>query len=283
MEERGENKMKKKVIALLCCMILVLAVFTGCGESSSDVKVTAKIVGIDLTSEEYAFGVDKSQPELLKSINEFINEIKSNGTFDEICNHYFGNGTPVAVTSATLDSSKEQLVVATNADFKPFEYQEGDNYYGIDMEIASMLAQYLGKELVILHMDFDAICKAVANKEADIAMAGEQYVDFSNSYYTASQRLIVLSDNTEFDFCMDVADVEEILSIKTPQARVGVQAGTTGQDYCEGDESLGFKGFDVSVFGYKKGSLALEGLLKGELDYVIIDAEPAQYMIEELK
>ena len=63
-------------------------------------------------------------------------------------------------------------MVATNAAFEPFEYMKGDTYYGIDMEIAAGLAEYLGKELVISNMDFDAVCLSVSQKKADVAMAG---------------------------------------------------------------------------------------------------------------
>ena len=93
---------------------------------------TAKVIDIDLTNEEYAFGVDKTQPELLEKTNAFIEKIKGDGTLDKICDKYFGSGEPEAVESAKLDSSKDQLVVATNAAFEPFEYTKGDSYYGID-------------------------------------------------------------------------------------------------------------------------------------------------------
>ena len=104
--------------------------------------------------------------------------MNSDGTFEEICNHYFGDVEPVAVESATLDSSKDQLVVATNAAFEPFEYTKGENYYGIDMEIAKALADKLGKELVIQNMDFDAVCLSVGQQKCDIAMAGLTFVKF---------------------------------------------------------------------------------------------------------
>lgn len=74
-----------------------------------------KIIDIRLTDEDYAFGVDKDQPELLEQVNAFIAEIMENGTFEEICNKYFGDGTPTAVASAELDPNKDQLLVATNA------------------------------------------------------------------------------------------------------------------------------------------------------------------------
>ena len=106
-----------------------------------------KVIDIPLTEEEYAFGIDKNQPELLEQVNEFIAKVMSDGTYDEIMERYFGDGEPVAVESDQLDSSKDQLVVATNASFEPFEYMKGDKYYGIDMELAQLLADYLGKEL----------------------------------------------------------------------------------------------------------------------------------------
>lgn len=273
----------KKILAVALTAALMVTSITACGskdESSS--KKTVKVIDIDLTDEEYAFGVDKNQPELLDEVNAFIKEINDDGTFDEICNHYFGDGEPVAVTSAAYDESKDQLVVATNAAFEPFEYMSGENYYGIDMEIAALLAEKLGKELVIQNMDFDSVCLSVGQQKCDIAMAGltikpdrEEYVSFSDSYYSASQRLIVLSDNTEFDDCTDAASVETILNEKGSDAKAGVQTGTTGQFYCEGDEDWGFDGFDFETVGYKNGSLAVQDLINGNIDFVIIDSAPA--------
>ena len=126
----------KKTMAMMLVFLMAATMLAGCGG-----KRTVKVIDIELTDEQYAFGVDKTQPELLASVNEFTKEIKENGTLDEICDHYFGDGTPVAVASAELDESKDQLVVATNAAFEPFEYMEGDSYYGIDMEIAAKLAE----------------------------------------------------------------------------------------------------------------------------------------------
>ena len=118
----------KKLLALALVAIIAIGCLAGCGSSAK-----VKVIEIDLTSEEYAFGVDKTQPELLTQVNDFIKKIKEDGTFDEILNKYFGDGTPTPVTSAALDESKDQLVVATNAAFEPFEYMDGENYLGIDM------------------------------------------------------------------------------------------------------------------------------------------------------
>ncbi len=276
----------KKIISLLMVSLLILSTFAACGSSE---KVTAKVIDIELTSEEYAFGVDKTQPELLETVNTFIAQIMDDGTFADICNHYFGDGTPVAVTSAKQDSSKDQLIVATNAEFAPFEYMEGDSYYGIDMEIAAALASYLGKELVILNMDFNAVCLSVSQQKCDIAMAGltvtddrKEQVTFTTSYYNAAQKLVVKSSCTEFDNCKTAEDVEAILNAKNKNTKIGVQDSTTSQSYCEGSEDFGFAGLPVTCISYQNSALAVQDLLNGNLDYVIIDAAPAARITEAI-
>lgn len=278
----------KKILSLVLCIVMMLGIcaMAGCGKEDT---ITAKVIEINLTEEEYAFGVDKNQPELLAKANAFIAEIKSNGKFDEICNKYFGDGTPTPVTSAKLDTTKEQLVVATNAHFEPFEYTQGDKFLGIDMEIAYLFAQYLGQELVIMDMDFDAVCLSVGQHKCDIAMAGltikpdrEEHVTFTDSYYSASQKLIVRSDDAKFDDCKTAADVEKILNSFGKDVKIGVQNGTTGKFYCEGDESWGFAGFKVTTVGYKNGSLAVQDMLNGNINYVVIDSAPAQFITESL-
>lgn len=289
----------KKLLAMGLAAVMAFTALVGCGSKNNTTvgtdnnaasnKKGVKVIDIELTNEEYAFGVDKQQPELLEEVNNFIAEIKANGKFDEICNNYFGDGTPVKVTSAKLDESKDQLVVATNAAFEPFEYMEGDSYVGIDMEIAALMAEYLDKELVIQNMDFDAVCLAVGQQKCDVAMAGltvkedrKEYVDFTDTYYSASQKLIVAASNTEFDNCTDVASVEAILKEKDASVKIGVQNGTTAQFYCEGDESWEFDGFAVTTVGYKTGALAVQDLLNGNIDYVIIDAAPAACITEAI-
>ena len=279
----------KKFLVIMLTFVMALSCLTGCGDKKESETITAKVIEIDLTSEEYAFGVDKSQPELLEQANAFIAQIKEDGTFDEICNNYFGDGTPVAVKSAKYDESKDQLVVATNAAFEPFEYTQGENYYGIDMEIAAKFAEYLGVELVIQNMDFDAVCLSVGQQKCDIAMAGLtikedrlEYVNFTDPYYSASQKLIVRSNNTEFDACKTVADVEAIINGKKSSTKIGVQTGTTGQFYCEGDESWGFAGFACTTVGYKNGALAVQDLLNKNIDMVIIDSAPAKCITESI-
>ena len=286
----------KKILSLVLCAVLTLSIFAfaGCGKKDDGKadgdKTTAqavKLVKINLTDEEYAFGVDKNQPELLEKTNAFIKKIMADGTFNAICDKYFADGTPTAVESAVYDANKDQLVVATNAAFEPFEYTQGDKYYGIDMEIAALLAKELGKELVINNMEFDAVCTSVGQHKCDIAMAGltvsedrKTAVTFTDSYYKASQQLIVKGDDTTFDNCKTKEDVEKILNGLDSTNIIGTQKGTTGMSYVEGSEDLGFAGLKAQCKKYTSGSLAVQDLINGNITYVLIDAAPAASIVK---
>ena len=279
----------KKFIAIVMSLVLIasVAMLAGCGKKD-DVKA-AKVIGIDLTNENYAFGVDKAQPELLEKTNAFIDKILSNGTFDEICSRYSSGGEPVLVKSAAKDSSKDQLVVATNAAFEPFEYTVGDSYAGIDMEIAKLLADELGKELVIDNMDFDAVCLSVGQHKCDIAMAGltvnpdrEASVTFSKTDYKASQRVVVKGDDTTFDECKTADDVLKKLQSFDASVKIGYQNGTTGGMYINNESDYASNNLKVTGKGYKNGSLAVQDLINGNINYVIIDSAPADSIVKSI-
>ena len=302
--------MKKlfKVLAIVMAIAVAVTAFAACGGKEDNVTETAttpagdsaateattaaaakkvKVIEYNLTDEEYALGVDKAQPELLAQVNEILKQVKSDGTLDKICNNYFGDGTPVAVQSAAFDESKDQLVVATNAAFEPFEYTKGKDYYGIDMELAAYIAEKLGKELVINNMEFDAVCTSVGQHKCDIAMAGltvsedrKTAVTFTDSYYKASQQLIVKGDDTTFDNCKTKEDVEKILNGLDSTNIIGTQKGTTGMSYVEGSEDLGFAGLKAQCKKYTSGSLAVQDLINGNITYVLIDAAPAASIVK---
>lgn len=271
-------KTVKRISAIVLALIMAVSCFAGCSKS----KASVKVIGIDLSDEVYALGVNKEETELLTQANDFIKKILSDGTFDKICNNYFGDGEPVAVTSAVEDASKDQLVVATNAEFEPFEYKKGDSFYGIDMEVVKAFADSLGKELVIKDMKFDAVVLSVQQGKADIAAAGltvtddrAAQVNFTDSYYSASQRLVVRGDDTTFDNCKTKDDVDAILKTLDASVKIGGQNGTTGQYYVEGSEDFGFEKLPATFVGYDNGSLAMQDLINGNVQYVIIDAAPA--------
>lgn len=296
----------KKIIALSLTLVMLLAsvlAFTSCSDTPEGGDVV-KVVDIPLTSEEYAFAVQKGDAELLKQLNDFMVEIKDNGKFEEIMNKYFGDGEPTAVVSATeMKTDGSQLIVATNAAFEPFEYMLGNNYYGVDMEIMALFAEKIGKELYINNMDFDAVCLSVSaaggeyENEAgekvtvsggvcDVAAAGltvsderKEILDFTTSYYNASQMLIVAADDTTFDNCKTADDVVAILNGYDSSVKVGVQNGTTGKLYCEGDESWGFAGYKFETVGYANGALAVQNIINGNVKFVVIDEGPANSIV----
>lgn len=277
--------MKKitKIFALVLAVVLMVTAFAACGGASNKVKC----INVPLTDELYAFGVSKDDPDLLKSVNEFVAQIKEDGTLDAVINKYFGDGEKTPIISAAEDKNKDQLVVATNAAFAPFEYKDGEAYYGIDMELAKLLADKLGKELVIKNVEFEAVLQQVDAGYADMAMAGltvnearKEFVNFSESYYTASQVIIAKEDDTTFDECKTAADVEAILKTLDKSTVIGVQTGTTGEYYVKGDADWGFDGFNVTCTGYASGALAVQDMLNGNIKYVVIDQAPALYITD---
>lgn len=180
-----------------------------------------KVIDVALTEEEYAFGVDKAQPELLVKINLILVEMKASGKLEEIVTAYATGDGIKPFESAEFDASKadKQLVVATNAAFAPFEYKEGNKFAGIDMEIAAYIADKLDMELVIMDMEFESVVTSVGKNNVDIAMAGltvnetrKQSVNFTDSYYNAAQMLVVLEEETAFDNCKTAADVLAVLA-----------------------------------------------------------------------
>ena len=275
----------KKIIALLLVVAMLATICCACGKKDGSAD-KVKVINIALSEEEYAFCVNKEDPTLLTKVNEYLTKIKGDGTFDAICNNYFGDGTPKKVASATEDSSKDQLVVATSTGFEPFEMVESGKFFGIDMEIAAGLAEYLGKELVIKDMQFEAVVTSVQQGLCDIGMAGltvtparQEVVTFSDSYYSANQNLVVPGDCTEFDECKTADDVVAILNKKTKDCKIGCQRGTTGAIYIDGDsedpDGYGFAGLPATKMEYDYAALAFTAMINGEVDFVIVDDAPA--------
>lgn len=175
-----------------------------------------KIVDIALSSEYYGIGIDPAQAELKAQIE---NVLTSKAAEIEAIKNKYMNGDEnsyVGVASATKDTSKaaQQLVVATNAEFAPWEYKEGNLYYGIDMEIAKLIATELGLELVIDDMAFNMVVGAVGNHGVDIAMSGititaerMEVINFSTPYYTESIVVVCKENDKTFDSAGTVVDV----------------------------------------------------------------------------
>lgn len=176
------------------------------------------------------------------------------------------------------------LKVATNAYFPPFEYLDGNSFTGVDIEIASGMAEDLGYEgMTVNNMEFDAIIPSIQSGLSDIGMAGitinekrKEAVDFTDEYYESAQVIIVKSDDTTFDDCTSGEDIENKLKTMPTGYKIGTQRGTTGYMYSAGSEDFGYDGFsNISTFPYTTGALAVHGIVNGRVNAVIIDKQPA--------
>lgn len=181
--------------------------------------------------------------------------------------------------------SSGKLIVATNAEFAPFEYLEGTTFKGIDIEIIQGYGEYIGVEVVIKDQDFDAALLSVSKNKADVAIAAitknakrEETMSFSDAYFTANQVVIVHKDSIYASLTTE----EAILSALTAnQARIGVQRGTTGEYYVEGDADWDFPGIaQTTCLTYDNGALAANALNNGQIEAVIIDVAPAQLYVQ---
>jgi len=158
-----------------------------------------KILEEEFALEEYAIAISKDNAKLKEDINAALKEIKANGTFDRIVDYYIGQeqDTP-AYTKKDVDRSNGTLVMATNAEFPPYEYSKSDKVTGLDVDMMLAVCDILGMELVIEDMQFDSIIASVISGKADVGVAGLtvtedrlKSVDFSDTYYTGKQVIIV--------------------------------------------------------------------------------------------
>lgn len=177
-------------------------------------------------------------------------------------------------TASVVTIEKGKLLMATNAAFPPYEMTTDDGgYAGIDVEIATEIAKKLGLELEILDMDFDAALLAVNQGKSDIVMAGvtvnedrKLVMDFTNSYSTGIQKVIVKEDS---DVTMD----------NLGEKMIGAQRGTTGYIYASDTPENDGYGED-HVNAYDNGATAVQALINGQVDAVIIDGAPAAEFVK---
>ena len=164
------------------------------------------------------------------------------------------------------------LTMATNAAFPPYEYVENGKIVGIDAEIAGAIAEKLGLELQIDDMEFDSITTAIQGGKADIGLAGmtvteerKEAVDFTVSYATGVQVVIVTEDSA-------ITSVDDLFAEGASHV-IGVQRNTTGDLYTTWDlEDEGL----ATINRYSKGVDAVQALVTGKVDCVVIDNEPAK-------
>ena len=163
-----------------------------------------------------------------------------------------------------------KLTMSTNAAFPPYESTDDNgNFVGIDIDVAAAIAEKLGLELQVDDMDFDAALLAAQNGKSDMVMAGvtvtedrQLVMDFSDSYATGIQSIIVKEDS-------DIASPDDLAD-----KMIGTQRGTTGYIYCSDDFG------DEHVTPYDDGLTAVQALVNGQVDAVVIDNAPAKEFVE---
>ena len=162
-----------------------------------------------------------------------------------------------------------KLTMSTNAAFPPYESTDDNgNFIGIDIDVAAAIAEKLGLELQVDDMDFDAALLAAQNGKSDMVMAGvtvtedrQLVMDFSDSYATGIQSIIVKEDS-------DIASPDDLAD-----KMIGTQRGTTGYIYCSDDFG------DEHVTPYDDGLTAVQALVNGQVDAVVIDNAPAKEFV----
>ncbi len=231
--------MKKKVLAITMAALMA-ASLTACGGGAKETTAAAT------TAEEKAEDTTAAESQ------------------DE-------TSAEAAETEAAKEAAGGKLVMATNAEFPPYEYHDGDAIVGIDAEIAKAIADELGMELEIEDIAFDSIIPEIVSGKADMGLAGMtvtedrmQSVDFSDTYAKASQKIIVTEDS-------EIASPDDLKGVI-----VGVQLGTTGDIYVSDLEADG-----TTVERYSKGFEAVQALSQGKIDAVVIDGEPAKTFVAE--
>ena len=229
----------KKVFAISLAVLMVMGMFAGCSGSETAETTEASVGTTAAAAETTEASETTGAPETTA-------------------------GSGAALT--TVEPGK--LIMSTNAAFPPYEMTTDDGgFEGIDVEIAGAIAEKLGLDLQIDDMDFDAALLAVQNGKSDIVMAGVSVTEerllvmnFSDSYATGIQSVIVKEGS---DVTMD----------NLGEKMIGTQRGTTGYIYASGDYG------EDHVTAYDNGASAVQALMNGQVDCVIIDNAPAQEFV----
>lgn len=279
------------IATLATCLCLTM---TACNKDQAEGDVI-KMIDIEITDEQYAFAAKEGNTEMVNAVNEILatyaNDIEAiktkyiNAKDETEMEQY-------AITCAITSTNRaNELVVATSADFPPFEQILGTNkFYGIDVEVAQFIAQKMNKTLVIKNStDYDALLLDLEENDDfdyDLAMAAitktadrDEFVDFTSTYFNTTQVVLVNADNKTFDGC-DTKDavLAKIESLNGFDAKCGAQAGTTGQWFiCGGGEYDGYENLTYSP--YTSPALAVQDMINGNINFVVVDKAVASALL----
>ena len=175
---------------------------------------------------------------------------------------------------AAFAADQKTIKVATNVAFPPYEYYEDEKAVGIDVDIMQAICDKLGYEMELSDMEFGSIITAVASGKIDVGFGAititeerAKSVHFTTSYSTGIQSIIVKEDSP-------IASVDDLHGDKI---KIGVQQDTTGDIYATGDFG------EDHMARFNKGADAVQALLTGKCDAVIIDNSPAETFVSQNK
>ncbi len=181
----------------------------------------------------------------------------------------------MACSTVVMAEEKEDLIIATEAGFAPYEYMKGDQIVGVDIDIAQAIADDMGRNLVIQNMDFDAALLAVQQGMVDFAIAGisvneerEEAMDFSDRYVDSTEVVVVNKENP-----MVEAPTSEALKDKI----VAVQQGNIADIWVSNPDNAE----PAEVVRYTKFAMAAEDLKNDKVDCIIMDELPAQDLVSQ--
>ena len=207
----------------------------------------------------------------LAACSSSASSASSEAVSSETASSEVASASSEAASAAELTTvTPGKLTMSTNAAFPPYESTDDNgNFVGIDIDVAAAIAEKLGLELQVDDMDFDAALLAAQNGKSDMVMAGvtvtedrQLVMDFSDSYATGIQSIIVKEDS-------DIASPDDLAD-----KMIGTQRGTTGYIYCSDDFG------DEHVTPYDNGLTAVQALVNGQVDAVVIDNAPAKEFVE---
>lgn len=162
-----------------------------------------QILDEPFVEEEYAIAYKKGNDALGKKLDDALTELKNDGTLDEIVGHWIGDDADKVSYEPDESVSRDNgtLVMATNAEFPPYESMEEGAVVGIDVDMMQAVCDRLGMKLEVENMEFDSIIAAVQSGKADVGVAGmtvtpdrEENVSFTQGYATTTQVIIVRKD-----------------------------------------------------------------------------------------
>lgn len=287
------------VVAVAAIMVFTCVALCACNDKGQSDLVA--VVASDLLQEDFGIAVTKGNTALMSAVNQVVDEWKANGKLDQYTEYYSAladeeNSGNKAVapdglqTSWDFGGATQTIMVYTESGFAPYEFIYGGNVVGVDIAIMSQVAVNTGKKIEIKDVAFDMIATNVKQATGDaVGAAGmsitderKEIVDFSNVY--ASSTLVVVSKGGQYKSVKDLAG-----------KKVGVQEGTSGDiiisdatgngytyetENADGETStVVVKADGAEITRYKAYALALQDLINGRIDAILMDKIPAELML----